>query len=284
MTKQVLACVDGSAFSASVAEHAAWAALRLDAPLTLLHFLDHKHAIGPVDLSGAIGLGSQEVLLNELAELDAQVGRAAMARGRLVLAAAKERVVAQGVAEPMSRQLHGNVVDNLTELEDSIRLLVLGKRGATAHLTADHLGSNLERVIRAMHCPILVVPPAFAAPTKVLIAFDGSETIKEGVRMVAGSTLLAGATLTVAQMGEPDAAHRTAQDEAVTLLRAAGLDTVGVVVPGPVDTALHTYQEAEGFDMLVMGAYGHSRIRHLLVGSTTTAMIRATEVPLLLLR
>ncbi len=284
MSKRVMACVDGSAFSSGVADHAAWAAQRLDTPLTLLHFLDHKHAIGPVDLSGAIGLGSQEVLLKELAELDAQVGRVAMERGRLLLNAAKERVVALGVSEPLSRQIHGNVVDNLVELEDDIRLLVLGKRGTSEDLTADHLGSNLERVIRALHCPILVTPAAFTAPTKVLIAFDGSDTIKKGVRMVAESTLLVGAKLTLAQVGDPDTAHRAAQDEAVAMLRAAELDAVGVIVPGPVETALHAYQVAEGFDMMVMGAYGHSRIRHLLVGSTTTAMIRATEVPLLLLR
>lgn len=33
-----------------------------------------------------------------------------------------------------------------------------------------------------------------------------------------------------------------------------------------------------------MGAYGHSRIRQLLVGSTATSMMRTTSVPLLLLR
>lgn len=33
-----------------------------------------------------------------------------------------------------------------------------------------------------------------------------------------------------------------------------------------------------------MGAYGHSRIRQFLVGSTTTSMLRSTTSPLLLLR
>jgi nucleotide-binding universal stress UspA family protein len=35
---------------------------------------------------------------------------------------------------------------------------------------------------------------------------------------------------------------------------------------------------------MIMGAYGHSRIRHLLIGSTTTAMLRRSTIPLLLLR
>ncbi|MBU2284983.1 MAG: universal stress protein, partial [Gammaproteobacteria bacterium] len=39
-----------------------------------------------------------------------------------------------------------------------------------------------------------------------------------------------------------------------------------------------------GADLLVMGAYGHSRIRQLIVGSTTTALLRTSPVPVLVLR
>jgi nucleotide-binding universal stress UspA family protein len=39
-----------------------------------------------------------------------------------------------------------------------------------------------------------------------------------------------------------------------------------------------------GFDLLVMGAYGHSRIRSLIVGSTTTEMVRSCLVPVVLFR
>jgi len=41
---------------------------------------------------------------------------------------------------------------------------------------------------------------------------------------------------------------------------------------------------ALSIDLLVMGVYGHSRIRQFLVGSTTTQMLRTTTSPLLLLR
>ncbi len=37
-------------------------------------------------------------------------------------------------------------------------------------------------------------------------------------------------------------------------------------------------------DLLVMGAYGHSRIRRLILGSTTTELIRTCQVPVLLFR
>ena len=42
--------------------------------------------------------------------------------------------------------------------------------------------------------------------------------------------------------------------------------------------------ERTGIDLLVMGAYGHSRVRSLIIGSTTTEMIRACKIPVLLFR
>jgi nucleotide-binding universal stress UspA family protein len=36
--------------------------------------------------------------------------------------------------------------------------------------------------------------------------------------------------------------------------------------------------------MLVMGAYGHSRVRTLLIGRTTTALLRACRIPVLVFR
>jgi len=33
-----------------------------------------------------------------------------------------------------------------------------------------------------------------------------------------------------------------------------------------------------------MGAYGHSRIRNLVIGSTTTEMLRSCTVPVMLFR
>jgi len=42
--------------------------------------------------------------------------------------------------------------------------------------------------------------------------------------------------------------------------------------------------KARGAGLLVMGAYGHSRIRQLIVGSTTSTLLRRSEVPVLILR
>ncbi|BBI52787.1 hypothetical protein HORIV_52080 [Vreelandella olivaria] len=66
----------------------------------------------------------------------------------------------------------------------------MGKRGETAHQASGHLGSNLERVVREMHRPILMVPKQFTQPHNVMMAFDGSNTARKGVEMLAKSPCL----------------------------------------------------------------------------------------------
>ena len=48
--------------------------------------------------------------------------------------------------------------------------------------------------------------------------------------------------------------------------------------------AIAHYQQSQGINFLLMGAYGHSRIRRLLIGSTTTEFIQRCLVPVVLFR
>ena len=72
--------------------------------------------------------------------------------------------------------------------------------------------------------------------------------------------------------------------EAIRQLAEAGHDTSSHLVEGQAESVLGTYVTESGADMVVMGAYGHSRIRSLIIGSTTTEMIRSCKVPVLLFR
>ncbi len=284
MTEQVMAAVDGSSFSLGVCDYAVWASQALQAPLTFLHAVDNSPQMAEPDLSGHIGLGAREHLLEELAQLDEQRARVAREQGRLMLQAARARAVESGVDEPSTRQRNGTLVETLVELEGEMRLLVIGKRGETAHQDSGHLGSNLERVVRTLHRPILMVPDTFKRPEAVMLAFDDSPTTRKGVKMLARSPLFAGIPVHVVIVGAETGDNRSRLDWALETLRDAGIDAEGAIRAGEVEATLRTYQEEKGIDLLVMGAYGHSRIRHLLVGSTTTEMLRRAKVPVLLLR
>lgn len=53
---------------------------------------------------------------------------------------------------------------------------------------------------------------------------------------------------------------------------------------GNPELALVDYQEQAHIDLMVIGAYGHSRIRHFIIGSTTTTMMAKTHISLMVLR
>lgn len=189
---QVMACIDGSQSTRAVCDYAAWASQRLSAPLTLLHVLDEVQYPTSPDLSGTIGLGSREHLLEELANLDQQRHKLAMEQGRLMLEAARERVQADGVEPAQLRQRHGDLVDCLHELEADIRLLVIGRQGKTSDSLSQLVGSHLENVIRTLHRPILVSCGEFKAPQSYMLAYDGSATARKSLEMIAASPLLKG--------------------------------------------------------------------------------------------
>jgi nucleotide-binding universal stress UspA family protein len=279
--KDIIACIDGTSVSEAVSDYAAWASLRLHAPLILLHVLDKSEYPTHTDLSGNIGLGSREALLQELAELDEKRSKIALEQGRLMLDAANQRAIADGVANPIVHQRHGSLLESLQAIEQDTRLLVLGKHDENLK---PHVGSRLESVVRTLHCPILVTTETFKAPQQVMIAFDGSATTRKGIEMVAGSPLFQGLSCHVVMIGADNDEHRGQLDWAQQTLTAAGFDVSTVLKQGEVESTLCSYRREHAIDMLIMGAWGHSVIRRFLVGSTTTSVIRNAQIPVLLLR
>ena len=281
----VIACIDGSPASPAVCDYAAWSSLRMQAPLVLLHVLDKGEFPSDTrNLSGNIGFGARESLLNELSELDAKRNKLALEQGRLMLEEAFERVKAVGIADADRRQRHGNLLETLIDLQDETRLLVMGKQGEHTDSLGEQIGSHIESVVRTVHRPVLVTTAEYTEPKKIMIAFDGSATTKKCVEMVAASPLFKGLPCHLVMVGAQTGDHQAQLDAAREQLEAAGFDTVASIHAGEVEHVLCSYRKEHHIDLIVMGAYGHSRIRQFLVGSTTANVVRHANVPVLLLR
>lgn len=284
MTDRIIALVDGSIYSESVCHHAAWISQRTQAPVELIHVLGRREAPGPTDLSGAISLGARTRLMQDLAELDAQRARLIGQRGRAILEDARAIVDRDGVTGVTTRLRHGDLIETIADVERDARIIVIGKRGEAADFAKGHLGSNLERIVRAAHRPVLVAARRFRPVERILVAFDNGASALKAVEHIAHSPLSAGLAVTVATVGADTPQTRRALAGAGALLDRAGLPVDTRILPGHPETELGKLVEAESFGMVVMGAYGHSRIRSLMIGSTTTEMVRTCKVPVLLLR
>lgn len=282
--QKIVALLDGSVYSASVCDHAAWIARRTGAPVELIHVLGRRTASDTNDHSGAIRLGARTALLEELAELDAQRAKLISHRGRAILEDGQALLEKAGVSDVTTRLRHGDIVEAVADVEGDARVILIGKRGEAADFARGHLGSNLERIVRASHKPIFVASRAFRPISSVLVAFDGGASAMRAVDHLARSPLFQGLDVHVVTVGHETAEVTKRLADAQAMLAAAGIAAKTSVLPGHPEAALGKLVEDAGFDMLVMGAYGHSRIRSLIIGSTTTAMIRACKVPVVLIR
>lgn len=300
----VLSCIDGASFSEAVCDYSTWIAKTVDAPLTFLHTIENRQLPPVADLSGSIGLGASEDLLNELTEIEQSRGKLLIKKGHLMLQAAKQKAADGGVADANIRQRHGSLTEALIELEDNIRVLVVGIRGEQHEKESagdgavsgvdsgvslgagSGVGEQLETIVRSLHKPILVVNKPFSLPERIMLAYDGSDAAKKALQMVISSPLFKTTECHLVHVANDDNEKNNdlILNEAKEKFSTAGISVVAVSLTGKIEEVLASYQSANDIDLTVMGAFSHNRVRDFLLGSFTAKMMEVTQRPLLLLR
>lgn len=281
---KILTLLDGSAYSESVCHHTAWIARKLHASVEAMHVLGRREGAASTDLSGALGLGARSALLEELSTLDEQRARLAQDKGYAILEDAKAILERDGVSAVTLRLRKGDLLDTVREVEADMRAITMGKRGEGAEFATGHLGSNLERIIRISSVPVFVASHEFKPISRVLVAYDGSASANVAIERMSASPVFSELDICVLCTGPNEAKAMATAEKAVARLHGANLSATPRSAAGEPEEILRKLVTDEGFDLLVMGAYGHSRIRSLIIGSTTTAMIRTAEIPVLLYR
>jgi nucleotide-binding universal stress UspA family protein len=280
------ACIDKRAATDAVIDWAAWAALRMALPLEFLHVLErHPEQADAADFSGTIGPDAQDKLLQTLSEEDARRSKVAREAGRLLLSEARARAAARGSLQLDVRLRHGDLAATVLELATDAALFVLGEHHSAGRQAHANDGHHLERVIRAVQQPVLVAHTgAFAEPRKIVLAFDGGANAQLTVRRLATLPWLAGLPVLVAMVGPANVAKQKQLEQARVALAAAGLAAEKVCLPGEAQRVLPELLRSQGPALLVMGAFGHSRLRQMVLGSTTSKLLRFSGMPTLILR
>lgn len=284
MTNILLALVDGSIYSKSVCDHAAWAAGRMNAEVDLLHVLDRQPGAGKSDLSGSIALGARTALLEELSSLDEQRAKLLSQKGRAILDDARAIIEAAGQKVAGAHLRMGEIVDTVIEQEGPASMLMVGKRGEEADFASLRLGAHLERFIRASHKPVFVASRAFKPIDTVIVAYDGGASSQRVVDHIARNPLFSGLKIDLVTVGQRNRDTEKAQEDAKAILTGAGLSAETSILSGQPDEVLGKRVEEHGSCLVAMGAYGHSRIRAFVLGSTTSEMLRSCKAPVLLMR
>ena len=282
---KMLAFIDGSIYSESVCDHVIWAASRGQSEISLFNIIEGVSSVDtPSNLSGNLGAEARNSLLLELSELDQKRAKLAQKKGRLVLDLAKERLVSRGLEHVETHLRTGDFVDTVSEFQNNANLIVIGKRGEAADFAKLHIGSNLERLIRSTNKPVLVAARSFRPINRILVAFDGGRSSFGAIEYLSSNKLYRHLECHIVIAGREGNRGQKKLKSAETLLKKVGINYQVFFGRGEPEKVISSHVENENIDLLVMGAYGHSRIRNLIIGSTTTQMIRYCRVPVLLFR
>lgn len=279
---KILACVDGSKYSQSCCEHAVWCADRLKTDIEVVYVTDLRQFEVPfvADLSGSLGLQPYQSIMGELQQLEEK-------KAQLVLDQAESSIRKVGFAGEVTK-IHktGFLVDSLSELEESAELIVIGKRGENANFAAEHLGSTMERVARAASKPCLVASRSFKPIDKLMLAYQNVQSCNAAVDYFCNAVGFSDIEVHLVSVSRSESESEVLSDlkKAEEKLLAAGLPVVCQMLHGSVASTLSEYAKESGIGLLAMGAYGHSKIRHLIIGSTTTEILRDCRLPTLLFR
>jgi nucleotide-binding universal stress UspA family protein len=208
----------------------------------------------------------------------------------------------------------GRPAERLTTLAfaEEAQMLVVGSRGR-APLTAALLGSVSRELISVAPCPVLVVPPGGAAPSRhrrrgfkvtpsIVCGVDGSpeaqhaaETASELARRMGNRLVLAHTLQPLIGLGHDglrrDPASTPQVEQWRTGLRYLDAAAAGTsarpkpefsMEPGEPTHELVRIANRQAAELLVLGAHGQSRLRAGLLGSVAGTLAGSAPVPVLI--
>ena len=273
---EILVHLDGSPRAQARLDIAAMLARQHAAHLTALQVID---VAVPVMAMGDGGGGGAVI-----AELMEQMRQSALTAGQKLQAAFEAALAREGITGEW-RQVEGSSAEIIALHGRYADLLVLGQDDPES----DQVGL-LESVLFDSGRPVLAIPFAGTFKTvgkRVLVGWNAS---REATRALHDALpLMAKAENTSVFLANPKRGlnghgEEPGADIARHLARHGLKVEVAKAVADDVSDAALLLNHASdmGADLLVMGAYGHSRLREFILGGVTRSMLREMTVPVLL--
>jgi nucleotide-binding universal stress UspA family protein len=279
MIKSILVALDGSEHADAALQYALWLAERLRATLIGLHVVDIVSIEGSFfhDISGSLGF-------EPYLDFSSKMREALRERGRVLLEAFASRCAERKV--PCDTVLAMGIVPNdICDRARTADLVVIGHRGVNERFSTGLLGSTTESVTRKSPKPVFVSPMRFAEIRSPLLAYDGSQRAAAAMHAAAEVATGLGLPLTVLHVARDDKENANQiVEEARRYLQSYDLRVVFEVATGHANEKILEFIKEHGHDCLFIGAYGHSRIIEMVLGSTTEFVLRNSPTPVFLAR
>jgi len=275
MLRNMVVGVDGSAYSTTALELAIRWAQRWEAELVGLGIVDAPTICKaqPVSLGGsAYKVRRDATLLVDASHTVTQL-----------LKHTTLRCAAAGVTS-QARQVVGAPTTCLLLEAHQSDLLVLGQQTFFHFATQDTPDDTLAAVVKRSPCPVVAVPATLPEGRAVVVAYDGSVHATRALHLFQALGLARAVDVHVVCIApQPQRAAGWAARALAFFqghLMQAHVQTL-VTAAAPAQVLLEQVHTLDA-GLLVMGAYGRSRLREFFGTSLTRTMLEASPVPLFL--
>lgn len=279
MIKSILLPLDGSEYTESVLQYGKFLAQKFNSVLRIITVVDVRsyewtmnvgsEGYMPVVPANVYHDESHKFLIERADDLVSRVS-GAMQASKLRYDISK---------------IEGAPADVIVDMSRQTDLIVMGARGDYARWGGAFLGATVESVSRQCSTPLLIVEKEFKPFEDLIIAYDKSENANKALKFAAKLAESLGLPLEVATVQNEEEFRNLCLTEAKNYLEPFKLDVRYRHEAGDASEMLISITKTVARPtVLLMGSYGHSRIREAILGSTTVQVMRGASKPILLMK
>lgn len=285
MIKSILIPTDGSDYSKTATEYGIYIARKFAAQLTGLHVMDIR--LMQVSTFNDMSEAGDHALTEPLLP---SIERGLNVKADNILKNFQDRCNASGLQTEIKKSL-GIVSDVIIEEGKQKDCVLLAQRGEHLRIgSSGILGSTVESVVRGAGKPVIVTPQLFQEIESMGLAYDGSPPAKNALKLAAEISKQTAWPLSIIMITDDHHQSADLTDRIETFLKSfeedsgCKIDSDTITLSGKEDREILRFIQDGSIELMVMGAYGHNRLRELILGSTTSYIIRKSTIPVLLTR
>lgn len=279
MVTRILISTDGSDYSATALSYGIYLAKILKAHIIGLYVVDIKITRGPL-LHTMPGLFDLSPYQDFIPFIESGLEE----RGASILEEFRKQCEHAGIY-PDLRKVTGLIDETILGVGKEADWIILAQRGEHFPLTGGGLlGSTSEAVVRKSGKPVLITPFRFREISRLGLAYDGSPVSDNAFHYAAALSSETNWPLSIVSVVKDNDHAADMQTRIDSHLSSYNLDAATTMRQGKDEEEILKHTTEGPVDLLVMGAYGRSRLRELILGSTTSYVIRNTTIPVLMIR
>lgn len=276
MIKSILLSVDGSVYSDSVVKHGIQLAKAFDSVIKVISIVDIRI------FEWAVAMGTEgfvPVIPSTIYQKESK--KILEGKATAVLEKCASIFEQENIKFEMEK-LYGPPADIICEKSHLVDLLIMGARGEFAKWESKLVGATLEVVVRQCNKPILIAPQKYNEIHSILFAYDGSDKANKALQIGGFVATKLHVPIAILTVNEKEQLRNKYLQEANAYLEPYEMSVTLTGKSGSPEKEIISMTEQNKFDLIVMGAFGQSRIREAILGSTTEYVMRHSKVPMLL--